>query len=252
MRGPAEKSGRYKLLVECPQEIPCDPCASACSTGAISLERELCSRPRVREELCSGCLSCLEACPVSCIYLMEEVEGSSLLTLALDRLPRPRKGDEVILKDARGRELGRGRVVRSKKSRKDSGLCILTVRAPSDLAAITRTVEVEGRGAEYPEPEEAGAHLSGRAEDFSVCRCEETSRATLKVAIEAGVRHARNLRRLTRMGLGLCQGRSCADLLLKELFEQAGCDPAKAGMPRARVPLRPVTLRELSGRTREE
>jgi len=69
--------------------------------------------------------------------------------------------------------------------------------------------------------------------------------------MEAGVRHAPNLRRLTRVGLGLCQGRSCAELLLKELMEKAGCDPAEAGIPRARVPLRPVTLRELSGRMRE-
>lgn len=247
----SEDKGRFKVLVDCPQEIPCDPCVKACSTGAISMDEGMCGKPRITEGQCNGCLSCLEVCPVSCIYLMEKREGETLMTLALDRLPRLSKGDEVILKDGNGKDLGRGRVIKSRAAQKDKGLRILTLKVPAEVAGSVRTVEGMGTSINHPQPEEAEETWSGETEDLFICRCEEIERKELEEVIGAGVKHAPNLRRLTRVGLGLCQGRSCAQLLLGELIKRTGCDPEEASIPRARVPIRPVTIRELSGWTRE-
>ncbi len=244
---------KVKLIVDCPQEIPCNPCARTCGTGAISIEGEMCGKPRVEDELCSGCLKCLDACPVSCIYLIEESGGEALLTLAYDRLPLPRRGESVALKDRNGKALGRGKVERAAKSRKDGSLAIITLRVPAETAPMVRSIIVGERnfGLTKPDLAEQGAEME--EVDFPICRCEETSSMSLRELIGGvGIRHAPNLRRISRVGLGLCQGRSCTELLLMALREEAGCGPEEVGLPRSRVPVRPVSLEELCGLKRRD
>lgn len=56
--------------------------------------------------------------------------------------------------------------------------------------------------------------------DELICRCEEVSREEIEKAIEDGAVTANEVKRFTRAGMGLCQGRTCRRLVERILSEK--------------------------------
>ena len=52
-----------KILIDCKQNIPCDPCCHVCPTGAIVFGDSITDLPQVIEEKCIGCGKCESHCP---------------------------------------------------------------------------------------------------------------------------------------------------------------------------------------------
>lgn len=84
------------------------------------------------------------------------------------------------------------------------------------------------------------------AADLLVCRCEEISRAEIMAAIDEGITTVSGLRRRLRVGMGLCQGRTCRRLLAQVLSERLGEQAADVRPGTFRPPVRPVSLRALA------
>jgi bacterioferritin-associated ferredoxin len=87
---------------------------------------------------------------------------------------------------------------------------------------------------------------SGQGDDLLVCRCEEVSRAEILAAVDEGITTVSGLRRRLRIGMGLCQGRTCRRLLAQVLAERLGEQPADVRPGTFRPPVRPVSLRALA------
>ena len=52
-----------KIMIDCPQEIPCNPCHFSCKVGAIHIDG-LKNRPEYYPEKCVGCKACMQiGCP---------------------------------------------------------------------------------------------------------------------------------------------------------------------------------------------
>ncbi len=49
----------------------------------------------------------------------------------------------------------------------------------------------------------------GAEEETIICRCEEVTRSEIQEAIADGARTVDGVKRRTRAGMGLCQGRTC-------------------------------------------
>jgi len=90
------------------------------------------------------------------------------------------------------------------------------------------------------------ARGAAAADDLLVCRCEEVSRAEIVAAIDEGITTMSGLRRRLRIGMGLCQGRTCRRLLAQVLAERLGEQPADVRPSTFRPPVRPVSLRALA------
>ena len=82
--------------------------------------------------------------------------------------------------------------------------------------------------------------------DMIVCRCEEVTVAEIKKAIQEGARDIVGVKRRTRAGMGLCQGRTCEKLVSQIIASELGISPKEAGTSSARPPVRPVTFGELA------
>lgn len=93
---------------------------------------------------------------------------------------------------------------------------------------------------------EGGVRTEARGDDLLVCRCEEVSRAEILAAIDEGITTMSGLRRRLRIGMGLCQGRTCRRLLAQALAERLGEQPADVRPGTVRPPVRPVSLRALA------
>ena len=79
-------------------------------------------------------------------------------------------------------------------------------------------------------------------EALIVCRCEEIARAEIEAAIAAGCDSVTWVKRKTRAGMGLCQGRTCGRLVAAQLAEAGACDHEQTLPRRARSPVRPLPL----------
>ncbi|MBU0926232.1 MAG: (2Fe-2S)-binding protein [Spirochaetes bacterium] len=80
-------------------------------------------------------------------------------------------------------------------------------------------------------------------EERHVCRCEEVSEREIREAVKAGARTVTEIKRWTRAGMGICQGRSCRRLVERILCEELGVSPATLEPPTTRPPIRPVSIR---------
>jgi NAD(P)H-nitrite reductase large subunit len=50
--------------------------------------------------------------------------------------------------------------------------------------------------------------------DLIICRCEEVSQGEIEEAISLGLTRMDEVKRLTRAGMGLCQGKTCGRLVM--------------------------------------
>jgi len=80
-----------------------------------------------------------------------------------------------------------------------------------------------------------------------VCRCEDVTLADIRRVIAEGAGTADDIKRLTRAGMGLCQGRTCRHLILQELAAATGTPIEKLTVPTFRPPTRPVLLGVIAG-----
>ncbi len=83
-------------------------------------------------------------------------------------------------------------------------------------------------------------------DDMLVCRCEEITVGEIKEAIRQGARDVTGVKRRTRAGMGLCQGRTCEKLVQVILKQELGTSPEEISMSTSRPPVRPITIGTLS------
>jgi len=101
-------------IFECYQNIPCNPCYTACPIGAIEPFEDLNDLPKLIEEKCTGCGICISKCPGLAISIIDYNfnEEEMLMKLPYEFLPLPREGEEVIALDRRGEEVCKARVIK--------------------------------------------------------------------------------------------------------------------------------------------
>lgn len=112
---------------------------------------------------------------------------------------------------------------------------------------IARFHEVRGlKPTETPVKSSAKAERKSVAsedlDDLVICRCEEITRGEIKEAIRNGMRTLNGVKRITRAGMGLCQGQTCQRLVAQILSEELGIGAAQIDPTTARGPVRPLRL----------
>ena len=84
------------------------------------------------------------------------------------------------------------------------------------------------------------------ADGLLICRCEEVSEAEILEAIREGARTVNEVKRRTRAGMGLCQGKTCRRLVSQILARELGQPIGEVEPSTYRPPVRPVELRVLA------
>ena len=87
--------------------------------------------------------------------------------------------------------------------------------------------------------------------DIIICRCQEVSRQEILDAIADGALTVDGVKRRTRAGMGLCQGKTCERLVARIIAEQTGRPMAEILPPKSRIPVRPVNIGIIGGQEDE-
>jgi bacterioferritin-associated ferredoxin len=79
-------------------------------------------------------------------------------------------------------------------------------------------------------------------DDMIICRCEEITKGEIKAAIRNGMQTVNGIKRITRAGMGLCQGQTCQRLVIQIIAEELRQSVADIEPTTARGPVRPLML----------
>lgn len=126
-------------IIECIQNIPCNPCVTACKSGAIR-KTSLTSSPVLEEEKCLGCKLCVAACPGQAIFLQirDYEEGFSTISFPYEYLPLPALGQFVQATDRFGQVICRAEVLEVLTSKAFNKTAVVTLKIPSEHADTIR------------------------------------------------------------------------------------------------------------------
>jgi Fe-S-cluster-containing hydrogenase component 2 len=134
-------------IVECVEEIPCNPCAFACPRKAITISGALTDRPRIDFAKCNGCTMCVARCPGLAIFVVNCAFSKTEASVALpwELLPRPQPGERVGLADRAGRRVGTGKVLKVLDTRAQDRCAVVTVAVPKHLWNTVRHLQLPHR-----------------------------------------------------------------------------------------------------------
>ena len=79
-----------------------------------------------------------------------------------------------------------------------------------------------------------------------MCRCEDITRERILECIADGYETLDEIKRVTRAGMGPCQGRTCRNLIATELSRTYGVPMEDILMPTFRPPVKPISLGALA------
>lgn len=85
-----------------------------------------------------------------------------------------------------------------------------------------------------------------------VCRCNEVTEEEIEALIDQGITDIEEIKRLLRIGMGPCQGRTCMPIVIGILARKTGRKPEEIKLPATRVPIRPVPIGVLVGEMNED
>ncbi len=237
-------------IIECVQQIPCNPCENACPFGAIQVGTLITGIPQLDREKCTGCGQCVAACSGLAIFIVDkgysELEAS--VSFPFEYHPLPQKGDSVQAVSRAGSFVCEAKVLRVINSKKNDHTPVVTLVIPKEHADEVRSMrrlDAAEQSAGFVAVENEGF----LADDVIVCRCEEVTAGEIRKAIrEHKGRSVTEIKRRIRSGMGLCQGKTCGRQVARILSEELNLKPEQIPPATDRPPVRPITFLELCGK----
>lgn len=80
-----------------------------------------------------------------------------------------------------------------------------------------------------------------------VCRCWDVTMDDVEAAIDQGVTHPEELKRVLQVGMGPCQGRTCSKIVNRILSEKTLKPSSQISKTRQRPPLVSIPIRKILG-----
>ena len=127
-------------VIECTQDIPCNPCEGSCKVGAITVGEDITNLPHLDGEKCVGCTTCVPVCPGQAIFMVDEsIEGDkAAVTIPYEFRSVPEKGQVVTALDRSGTELGDAVVAGVRKTEKMDQTSLVTIEVPKEWSMKAR------------------------------------------------------------------------------------------------------------------
>ncbi len=128
------------VIIECDEDIPCDPCVESCWKEAI-VKESLTAPPGVDYEKCTGCALCVACCPGLAIFVVDcSRKDKALVDIPYEMLPAPQKGDKGDALDRSGKRIGSAEVASVRKGTR--GTTILGILVEKDIAMNVRSIKI--------------------------------------------------------------------------------------------------------------
>jgi Fe-S-cluster-containing hydrogenase component 2 len=132
-------------VIECLEDIPCNPCESSCKAGAIVVGNDITNLPHLDGEKCIACQTCVYICPGQAIFMVDEslADDKATVMMPYEYRPLPEKGDIVTALDRSGRELGDAIVIAVRQTKRMDQTATVTIEVVKDWSMQARAIRIK-------------------------------------------------------------------------------------------------------------
>lgn len=133
-------------VIECYQNIPCNPCQTACRFDAIDIGDDINNLPNLSSEKCTGCGICLSKCPGLSIMIVDgsKSQDTVLIKLPYEFLPLPSEGDTVKALNRAGEYVSDAKVVKVLNPKSFDKTPIVTIEVDRSYLYEVRNFKIVG------------------------------------------------------------------------------------------------------------
>jgi Fe-S-cluster-containing hydrogenase component 2 len=130
-------------VIECIEEIPCNPCEKACKCKAIIIGDPITNLPHLIEDKCIGCGACISQCSGLAIFVVDKSysQKSATVSFPYEYVPLPKKGSKVKAVNRLGEVVCTGIVKKVVSSKKFDKTSVVTLEVPYDMADEVRSMK---------------------------------------------------------------------------------------------------------------
>jgi len=128
-------------VIECSQNIPCNPCQDSCPKNCILIGEDITALPRFDETTtCIGCGMCVASCSGQSIFLVDhdKEEGYSYITFPYEFWPLPEVGDIGAALDRSGQPIGTAKITEVKSVKAFDQTVLVTMKVHKDMGMRAR------------------------------------------------------------------------------------------------------------------
>ena len=135
-------------VAECVEEIPCNPCETACKFGGIRVGDPITNLPVVDGDVCTGCGLCVPHCSGMAIFILDksysDTVGSVAFPYEYQRVLD--KGDVVDAVDREGKVVCMGTVLKTVSPKLFDRTTVVTLEVPMEFVEVVRGVRIFDQG----------------------------------------------------------------------------------------------------------
>ncbi len=218
-RIPEKEEGVFPII-NCVQEIPCNPCTTVCPKNCIKLDGDsIMNVPLYVNDACIGCEQCVAICPGLAITLVDYRKSDDYVVVTVPfefEEGTINVGDKVMTVDIEGNEIEETEVIGIKNVKINNRTPLIKLKTSKENAKNIVGIKIQ----EKIVPEDT-IDTSEIPDDAIVCRCERVTAGEIRKLINDGVHDMNQIKILTRAGMGACGGKTCRPII-ERMLRQAG------------------------------
>lgn len=129
-------------VIECVQDIPCNPCETACAFKAIHIGENISALPVLSEDTCTGCTLCVAACSGLAIFVVDKSysEEKGKVSFPYEYPHSYQVGDKVGAADRGGIKVCEGEILKIVNTKKSDRTTVITLEVPVAFVDDVRSI----------------------------------------------------------------------------------------------------------------
>lgn len=230
-------------IVECFQSIPCNPCYTSCNRKAMKELVDINDLPEVDFDKCNGCGVCVSNCPGLAIFVVDQSYSPThaIVKLPYEFTPLPQVNSIVKGADRQGNVVCQAKVLKVVNTSAQDRTPVIWLEVPKELSMTVRFFYID-----QPQVENKLKATATDDNDTIICRCEGITLGEIRKYISEGYTTIDEIKRISRAGMGACQGRTCRQLILNEISKATNTPIGQLKVSTFRPPVKPIKLSTLS------
>jgi len=127
-----EQLAKPKAILECYEDIPCNPCQSACPFDAIIIGDNMNNQPILQVDRCTGCGICVAYCPGLAIVVAQLSNNQAIFKIPYELSPQPKVNEIWYGLNRNGDIIGDATILQVTQRSNQNKTAIVTVSVNAD------------------------------------------------------------------------------------------------------------------------
>lgn len=132
-----------KAIIECFENIPCNPCSTSCPFNAIYIGEDINNLPIIDFNKCTGCGICVFSCPGLAIKVVEIHKDKAKFKIPYEFIPYPKEKEIWHAVNHAGEIIGDAQIFKVTLGKKQNKTALVEVIVDDSLLYDFATIKIK-------------------------------------------------------------------------------------------------------------